>query len=161
MIKAIIDNIKGLYSLLVGLSITGRFFFSPQKTVHYPRQVVDPEILSSYRGPLELVPGEKDPAQSRCICCQMCVRACPGHCLTVTKEAGSKAPAAYLYDFTYCCLCAACVESCPTGAIRFSHKVYLVADSRQALHLDLLADLKVRASAAPASESAAAEQTGT
>ncbi|MDR0622621.1 MAG: 4Fe-4S binding protein [Deltaproteobacteria bacterium] len=144
MIKAIIDNLKGLYSLLVGLSITGRFFVSPQKTTHYPRQVDDPECLKSYRGPLELVPAD-DTGQSKCISCQMCVRACPGHCLTVTKGDKGKAPKVYLYDFTLCCLCAACVESCPTGAIRFSHKVYLVAPSREALHLDLLADLLARA----------------
>ncbi|MDR2442817.1 MAG: 4Fe-4S binding protein [Deltaproteobacteria bacterium] len=142
MLKAIIDNIKGLYSLLVGLSITGRFLLSPRQTVHYPRKVIEPENMASYRGPLELVPGDPDPAQSRCISCQMCVRACPGHCLTVTKGASGKSPEVWLYDFTLCCLCAACVESCPTGAIRFSHKVYLVADSREALHLDLLGQLK-------------------
>jgi NADH-quinone oxidoreductase subunit I len=154
MIKALIDNIKGLWSLVVGLSITGKFLVSPRLTVHYPRQVVDPEILASYRGPLELVPGQGDPAQTRCVSCQLCVRACPGHCLTVTKGAGGKAPSVYKYDFTLCCLCAACVESCPHGAIRFSHKVYLVADSRGALRLDLLADLQARAEAggAPASK---------
>ena len=147
MLKAIIDNLKGLWSLLVGLSVTGNFFFSPRLTVHYPRKVVDPEILASYRGPLELTPGEEDPGQTRCISCQICVRACPGNCLTVTKGAGGKAPSVYKYDFTLCCLCAACVESCPAGAIRFSHKVYMVAESREALHLDLLADLKKRAKA--------------
>ncbi|MDR2387924.1 MAG: 4Fe-4S binding protein [Deltaproteobacteria bacterium] len=148
MIKAIIDNLKGLYSLLVGLSITGRFFLSPQKTTHYPRQVDHPETLKSYRGPLELVPADRT-GQSKCISCQMCVKACPGHCLTVTKGDQGKAPKVYLYDFSLCCLCAACVESCPTGAIRFSHKVYLVATSRQELRLDLLADLLARAPCPP------------
>ena len=95
MIKALIDNLKGLWSLAVGLSITGRFLLSPRRTVHYPRQVVDPEILASYRGPLELVPGEADPAETRCISCQICVRACPGRCLTVAKGAAGKAPAVY------------------------------------------------------------------
>ncbi|MDR1111771.1 MAG: 4Fe-4S binding protein [Deltaproteobacteria bacterium] len=144
MFRAIIDNLKGLWSLLVGLSITGRFFLSPQRTTHYPRQVDDPECLASYRGPLELVPAD-DEGRSRCVSCQMCVKACPGHCLTVVKGDQGKAPKTYLYDFTLCCLCAACVESCPAGAIRFSHRVYLVATSREALHLDLLADLKSRA----------------
>jgi NADH-quinone oxidoreductase subunit I len=142
MIRAIIDNIRGLYSLLIGLSITGRFFFSPNNTTHYPRQVDDPECLKSYRGPLELIPADET-GRSKCVSCQMCVRACPGHCLTVVKGEG-KAPKAYLYDFTLCCLCAACVEACPAGAIRFSHKVYLVARSREELRLDLLADLEAR-----------------
>lgn len=145
MLKALIGNLKGLWSLVVGLSVTGRFLLSPRRTVHYPRQVVDPEILESYRGPLELTPGADDPGETRCISCQICVRACPGHCLTVTKGANGKAPSVYKYDFTLCCLCAACVENCPTGAIRFSNKVYMVAASREALHLDLLKDLNERA----------------
>ncbi|MDR3205132.1 MAG: 4Fe-4S binding protein [Deltaproteobacteria bacterium] len=147
MIRAVWDNIKGLYSLIVGLSITARFLFSPQKTVHYPRKVVDPESLSSFRGPLELTPAADNSAQSRCISCQACVRACPGHCLTVVKGQG-KAPIVWTYNFTLCCLCAACVESCPTGALRFSHKVYMVASSRQEMVLDLLSDLEKNAAVA-------------
>jgi NADH-quinone oxidoreductase subunit I len=157
MIKALIDNIKGLWSLAVGLSITGRFLLSPKLTVHYPRQVVDPEILESFRGPLELVPSADSPWRSRCVSCQLCVRACPGRCLTVAKGASGKAPAVYKYDFALCCLCAACVESCPHGAIRFSHKVYMVAPSREALRLDLLADLRARAELTGAPEPAQAK----
>ncbi|MDR2142443.1 MAG: 4Fe-4S binding protein [Deltaproteobacteria bacterium] len=144
MLKAIWDNIKGLYSLVVGLSITGRYLLSPVETIHYPRQVVDDEILASFRGPIQLTLGKKDPAQTRCVSCQMCVKACPGHCLKVTKGE-AKAPVAWTYDFSYCCLCGACVESCPTGALEFSHKVYLVTVSREELIFDLLADLKKRA----------------
>jgi NADH-quinone oxidoreductase subunit I len=143
MLKAIWDNIKGLYSLLVGLSITGRYLVSPRKTIHYPRQVVEDEILASFRGPLELTRGKKEPDQTRCISCQMCVRACPGRCLTVVKG-DTKAPSRWIYDFSLCCLCGACVEACPAGALAFSHKVYLVATSREELKLDLLADLKAR-----------------
>ncbi|MDR1546726.1 MAG: 4Fe-4S binding protein [Deltaproteobacteria bacterium] len=148
MLRAIIDNLKGLYSLLVGLSITGRFLLSPQRTVHYPRQVVAPESLASFRGPLELVPSADDPAKTRCISCQMCVRACPDNCLKVVKGEGGKAPAVWVYDFSLCCLCAACVEACPASALRFSHKVYLTALTRDELKLDLLADLKARAAKA-------------
>jgi NADH-quinone oxidoreductase subunit I len=143
MLKAIWDNIKGLYSLLVGLSITGRYLLSRRETVHFPRKVVDDVSLASFRGPLELTRGKKDPAQTRCISCQMCVKACPGHCLTVTKG-DSKAPMVWLYDFSLCCLCGACVETCPAGALDFSHRVYLVTRTREELILDLLADLKKR-----------------
>ncbi|MDR1578553.1 MAG: 4Fe-4S binding protein [Deltaproteobacteria bacterium] len=143
MLKAIWDNIKGLYSLLVGMSITGRYLLSPVETIHFPRQVVDDEIMASFRGPIQLTLGKKDPTQTRCISCQMCAKACPGHCLTVTKG-DAKAPIQWLYDFSYCCLCGACVETCPTGALEFSHKVYLVTVSRQELILDLLSDLKTR-----------------
>ncbi|MDR1050767.1 MAG: 4Fe-4S binding protein [Deltaproteobacteria bacterium] len=158
MIKAVVDNLKGLWSLVVGLSVTGRFFLSPQKTVHFPRDVVGPEILESFRGPLELVPAD-DQGGSKCISCQMCARACPGDCITVVKGDAGKAPKEYKYDFTLCCLCAACVESCPAGAIRFSHRVYMVARSREELRLDLLADLRERCGLEPAPAPAPADKT--
>ncbi|MDR2404816.1 MAG: 4Fe-4S dicluster domain-containing protein [Deltaproteobacteria bacterium] len=145
MRRAIWDNLKGLYSLLVGMKITICFLFSPRKTVHYPRKVVEPENVINYRGPLELKRGKVDAAKTPCISCQLCVKACPGNCLTVTKSKDSKAPEAWLYDFSYCCLCGACVETCPTSALAFSHKVYLVTRTREELVLDLLADLKERA----------------
>jgi NADH-quinone oxidoreductase subunit I len=149
MISAIWDNLKGLYSLLVGMYVTGRYFFFPQKTVHYPRKTVEPENLASYRGPLELTRGKTDESKTRCISCQMCAKAGPGGCITVVKGAESKAPSSWHYDFTLCCLCGACVEVCPTAAIAFSHRLYLVATSREELILDLLKDLETRAAAGP------------
>ena len=144
MIRAIWENIKGIYSLLVGMYVTAGFFFDPRKTVHYPRKVVEPENGANYRGPLELTRGKTDPGQTRCISCQMCAKACPGHCITVVKGKESKAPSEWRYDFTLCCLCGACVEVCPTAAIDLSHSVYMVATTREALHLDLLEDLQKR-----------------
>jgi NADH-quinone oxidoreductase subunit I len=154
--RAIWENLKGLYSLLVGMKITMGFLLSPTKTVHYPRKTVERENLENYRGPLELTRGKKDPAATPCISCQLCVKACPGHCLTVVKGKESKAPESWLYDFSYCCLCGACTEVCPTGALAFSHRVYMVTTSREALVLDLLADLKERAKT-PLPEAAKAE----
>ncbi|MDR2460035.1 MAG: 4Fe-4S binding protein [Deltaproteobacteria bacterium] len=149
MFRAIWDNIKGIYSLLVGMAVTWDFFFSPRYTIHYPRKVVERENLENYRGPLELTRGKKEQDQTRCISCQLCVKACPGHCLKVTKGKESKSPESWLYDFSLCCLCGACVEVCPTGALAFSHKVYMVTTTREALILDLLKDLKERVAETP------------
>jgi NADH-quinone oxidoreductase subunit I len=149
MLSAIWDNLKGLYSLLVGMCITGRYFFQPLKTVHFPRDVVEPENLASYRGPLELARGKTDESKTRCISCQMCAKGCPGNCITVVKSKEGKNPVTWLYDFTLCCLCGACVEVCPTAAIQFSHRLYLVSTSREALVLDLLKDLEERVAAGP------------
>jgi len=155
MFKAIWDNLKGLYSLLVGLWITGRHalgpfpawlglagpkFGYPQLTIHYPRQTIRDEDLVTFRGPVELVPGADDPAQSRCISCQMCVRACPSACLTVVKGEG-KTPKEWRSDFSLCSLCGTCVEVCPAGALRFSHDIYWVVEKREDLVRDLLARL--------------------
>jgi NADH-quinone oxidoreductase subunit I len=160
MINAIWDNLKGLYSLLVGMYVTGRYFFAPQKTVHYPRQTVEPEDLAAYRGPLELTRGKGDESKTRCISCQMCSKGCPGNCITVVKGTEGKAPSTWLYDFTLCCLCGACVEVCPTAAIDFSHRLYLVSTSREALILDLLKDLQERVAAGPLSPPAAEPGAG-
>jgi len=157
MIKAIVDNIKGLYSLLVGLSITGKFGLGPfaamlrltkpgegypQLTCHYPRETIDDENLVSFRGPVELIPDEKDPAKSKCISCGMCVKACPSGCLTVEKGDEGKAPKIWISNFTYCSLCGACVEVCPAKALRYGHNIYWVAEKREDMVRDLLAQLQ-------------------
>ncbi|MDR1080281.1 MAG: 4Fe-4S binding protein [Deltaproteobacteria bacterium] len=149
MITAIWDQLKGLYSLIVGMIVTGRYFFAPQKTVHYPRKVVDPEDLAAYRGPLELTRGKDDESRTRCISCQMCAKGCPGNCIKVVKGTEGKLPSTWVYDFSLCCLCGACVEVCPASAIDFSHRLYLVVTSREELVMDLLADLKERVAANP------------
>jgi len=155
MLKAVVDNIKGFYSLLVGLWVTARYGLGPfpvwlrlvprgsghpQLTTHYPRQTIGDEDLVTFRGPVELVPAEENPSLSRCVSCQMCARACPSACLTVVKGA-DKAPREWRSDFSLCSLCGTCVEVCPAGALRFSHDIYWVAEKREDLVRDLLARL--------------------
>lgn len=144
-VKTLVGTVKGLWSLVVGLSITGRFLASPIETVHYPRRVVDPEVVKSYRGPVELIHKEGAPGETKCISCQMCVKACPSGCLTVKKSKESKAPEIWISDFSLCSLCGSCVEVCPADAIRYSHNVYWTVTDRKDLKRDLLADLKQRA----------------
>ncbi len=153
MFKAVVDNLKGIWSLLVGLWVTGRYGLGPfpvwlglkslghpQLTTHYPRQTIRDEDLVTFRGPVELVPAEGNPALSRCISCLMCVKACPSACLTVIKGA-DKAPREWRSDFSLCSLCGTCVEVCPAGALRFSRDIYWVAEKREDLVRDLLARL--------------------
>jgi NADH-quinone oxidoreductase subunit I len=149
MIRAIWENLKGLWTLLVGMKITLEYLLSPTLTVHYPRDMVEPENVANFRGPVELTRGKEDPSKTNCISCQLCVRACPSECLTVIKGKEGKAPGTWICDFSYCSLCGGCVEACPADAIAFSHKVYLVSTTREALKLDLLADLAERTKNAP------------
>lgn len=159
MLKAITDNLKGLYSLLVGLKITGKFFFSKQPTVYYPREVVDPEINVSYRGPLELIPN--DEGRTRCISCMLCVRACPSNCLKVVKgkDKEDKKPVEWTYDFSLCSLCGTCVDVCPAKALKFSHHIYMVSYTREELKLNLLARLAEKAGNVPASGADGSDNT--
>jgi NADH-quinone oxidoreductase subunit I len=168
-IKRIQDQLLRLWSLIVGLRVTGRFFVSPQITVHYPRKTVD--TISTFHGPIELVPNPKDPTKPKCIVCMQCASACPSNCFTLVmkpapkptpeeleaqkeaeargekaaKKAPPKEPATFIYDFTLCSLCGTCVEACPVGSLRFSNDSYLAAPDRKAFVYDLLARLAEQA----------------
>ena len=160
-LKQIKEDVTRLWSLIVGLNITGRQFVKPQITVHYPRQVVD--NISTFRGPLELVPRPNEPGKPKCIACMMCVSACPSNCLKVVmkkppkptpeeleaqKEAEArgekikkppKEPASFIYDYTLCSLCGSCVDACPAKSLRFStNEAYLAGPDRTAYVYDLL-----------------------
>jgi len=84
LFREIRKALEGLWSLVVGLGVTGNQFYRPSVTVHYPRQTVD--NLSTYRGPVELVPSDKDPGTSKCILCGMCVQTCPSGCIEIESH---------------------------------------------------------------------------
>ena len=164
----IIRRFKRMWSLLTGLSITGKYFFAPTVTVHYPRKTVGRDLSDSFRGPIELIGQPNAPEKSKCISCLLCMQACPSGCITVAKSpppkmspeeqkafdeatargekpkkpAAPKTPSRWVYDFSLCSLCACCVEACPADAIRFSHDIYLVGTSREDFVIDQLSRLK-------------------
>ncbi len=175
--KQFFRTIADLWSLIVGMSITGKYFVSKTRTVHYPRQVVDDDLIDTYGGHVELVGKPKDPGTPKCISCGMCALNCPSNCLTVVKqkapkptpeqeqawkeaeERGEKVekpkapknPAKFLYDYSLCSLCGTCIEHCPVNSLRFSNNVYLIWwDRKKEATLDLLARLNEQAAAKPA-----------
>ena len=168
-------TLTGLWSLVVGLGVTGNQFYRRAVTVHYPRQTVD--NLSTFRGPIELIPSAKDPMKPDCILCGMCEQSCPSGCIEVKShfeeepdaqepnvqapaEAGSdpekKAPPkkkkktkvidSFDLNFNLCSLCGLCVQSCPGSGLRFSHEAYLAGYSRSDFEFDLLARMRAKAS---------------
>lgn len=174
---SIFRKLADLWSLVVGLGITGKYFCSPQVTVHYPRATVDPEVNASYRGPIELIGLDKDPVKPRCIACMLCAQACPSGCISVTrapapkptpeeiranaeaeargekpkKPSLPKTPGTWVYDFTLCSLCGTCVEVCPVDSLRFSQNIYLAGPDRASFRFDLLQRLaRQAASGTPA-----------
>jgi NADH-quinone oxidoreductase subunit I len=164
MIKKIFQPVSDLWSLVVGLQITGKNFTQSQVTVHYPRQVVDKDVNASYRGPIMLVPHPRNAAKPKCTACMICVPACPSSCITVVKApvppitpeqeqafqeaeargeeverpSAPREPIIWINDFSLCSLCGVCVEACPTHCIDFSHDLYSVGTSREAFKHDLL-----------------------
>ena len=166
--KRITNALKGLWSLAVGLGITGVELCKPRITVHYPRQTVD--NLHTYRGHIELSPNEKEPGTPKCILCMRCRDICPSGCIDIDmhvaeSESDSTQEGLFLspeiripgsvhavsppdrierfldgfrLDYSLCSLCGLCVQNCPTEAIRFSRNVYLTGTGRSDFHLDLL-----------------------
>ena len=165
--RCLFRKLADLWSLVTGLFITGKYFCSPQLTVHYPRATVEPEAAESFRGPIELVGLPKKPDTPKCISCMICVTACPSKCITIRKSpapklsaeeekafaeteargetvkrpAAPKNPSLWHYDFTLCSLCGCCVEACPVKSIKFSNDMYLSGTSREDFNQDLLARL--------------------
>jgi len=88
--KRLIKTLKGLWSLIVGLKITGVELFKPWITVHYPRQEVT--NISSFRGHIELMPATDDPLTPRCIMCWKCVEICPSRCISLRMHVKGEEP---------------------------------------------------------------------
>ncbi len=88
--------VGALWSMVVGLRVTGTNFLRPQETIHYPRQEVPREFLETFRGHVELVGTDEDPAKPRCVGCGLCAELCPSSCLRVDAEdiPGAVAPPA-------------------------------------------------------------------
>ncbi|MCA1742358.1 MAG: 4Fe-4S binding protein [Desulfovibrionales bacterium] len=151
MIKTLKEAVSGVWSMLVGLKVTGINFFQPQVTVHYPRQTAP---LEGYRGHIELVAKDSDPYESKCVACGTCALLCPSQCISmkidksglpqkthravhpdmkelpldlrhIHPEKMDKKPRQFHLDFNYCSLCGLCVQNCPSKALRFSSDVYL------------------------------------
>lgn len=171
MMRFISEVILGFYSLIAGLGITIRAFFSRIVTVQYPREVID--ITPTYRGHIELVP-DPHTGEPKCISCGTCAMACSSNCITVEGEpleierepfhvtgwppaisvpmekkrapgyieAIERPPVLFRLDFTKCSLCGLCVDVCPVKAIDFSQRYNLAGYSRQDFHLDLRSRLK-------------------
>jgi NADH-quinone oxidoreductase subunit I len=74
-------TLKGLWSLIVGLKVTGKEFCRPWITVHYPRQEVT--NLDTYRGHIDLVPYVDNPLKPLCIVCRRCEETCPSSCIKI------------------------------------------------------------------------------
>lgn len=84
VLQDIYKTAEGIWSLVVGLRITAWNFARPQVTVHYPRKVVG-RSLATFRGHIELVGKEKNPAEPRCITCMLCEGLCPSGCIKIHK----------------------------------------------------------------------------
>lgn len=105
-----------LKELLVGLSLTGRYFFRPKYTLRYPAEKTPKS--SRFRGlhALRRYPN----GEERCIACKLCEAICPALAITIEAEPrddGSRRTTRYDIDLTKCIFCGFCEEACPVDAV--------------------------------------------
>lgn len=115
---------SGLFSLLKGMSITLREFFTKKTTEKYPENRATLKMFDRFRG--ELVMPHNENNEHKCIACGICQMNCPNDTIRiatemVTDEEGKKKKILvnYEYDLGSCLFCQLCVKNCPHGAIEF------------------------------------------
>lgn len=115
---------SGLGSLLKGMSITLREFFTKKTTQQYPENRTTLEMFDRFRGELAMIHTEHN--EHHCVACGICQMNCPNDTIRiesemVTTEDGKKKKVLvrYLYDHGSCLYCQLCVKSCPHNAIQF------------------------------------------
>lgn len=114
----------GLGSLLKGMSITLREFFTKKTTEKYPENRATLKMFDRFRGELEMIHNEHN--EHHCVACGICEMNCPNDTIrveseTVTSEDGKKKKVLvrYQYDHGSCLYCQLCVRTCPHHAIQF------------------------------------------
>ena len=120
-----------LWTALVGMRITGGYFFTKPITVQYPDERMP--IPDRSRGIHYL-------EQEKCIYCFACARACPVDCIEMDAERHGKELEwkKFTIDYQKCLFCELCVYPCPTDCIHMGTEFALVTEKREDLILDLL-----------------------
>lgn len=105
-----------LWELLVGLKLTGKYFFARKITVQFPEERTP--LSPRFRGLHAL--RRYANGEERCIACKLCEAVCPALAITIESEQradGTRRTTRYDIDLFKCIFCGFCEESCPVDSI--------------------------------------------
>jgi len=123
------DIFHGVKSLLTGMSVTGRYFFSPGQIVtqQYPENRKKLTMPERFKG--EVIMPHDEHNLHRCTGCGICENNCPNGSIEIisariTGEDGKSKRIIdkHIYHLGMCTFCGLCVKTCPSGALAFGQE---------------------------------------
>jgi NADH-quinone oxidoreductase subunit I len=127
--KYFADIFSGVKSLLVGMTVTGKYFFSPREIVtqQYPENRKTLKMYDRFKG--EVIMPHDANNQHRCTGCGICETNCPNGSIEIisarieTPE-GKKVRIIdkHIYHLSMCTFCGLCVKTCPSDALAFGQE---------------------------------------
>lgn len=105
-----------LWELLIGLKLTGKYFFTKKVTIQFPEEQTPKSPRFRGLHALRRYPN----GEERCIACKLCEAVCPALAITIDsapREDGSRRTTGYEIDLFKCIYCGFCEESCPVDSI--------------------------------------------
>jgi NADH-quinone oxidoreductase subunit I len=126
---------KGIWTLLIGMKVTGKYFFTPWKNVtqQYPENRDQLVMFERFRGEVIMTHNENN--EHLCTGCGICELNCPNGSIEIISKSiltpdGKKKRIIdqHIYHLGMCTFCNLCIKACPTGAIvmgqKFEHAVW-------------------------------------
>ncbi len=131
---------KGVWTLLKGMSVTGKYFIRLDKIVtqKYPENRKKLKMYDRFKG--EVIMPHDAGNYHRCTGCGICELNCPNGSIevltdkiTTTEGKSKRILDKYIYHLSMCTFCGLCVKTCPSTAIAFSQEFEHAVFDRQKL----------------------------
>ena len=127
--KYFADIFSGVKSLLIGMTVTGKYFFSPGQIVtqQYPENRKTLKMYERFKGEVVMLHDENN--HHRCTGCGICELNCPNGTIEVISNRidgpdGKKVRIIdkHIYHLGMCTFCSLCVKTCPENALAFGQE---------------------------------------